>query len=170
MHIQRQIRPLAHGSAAFSLVETVLALGIMGLAITALLGLLPQGIEMSRQAANTAAETRIVDSIVGQLNAVPYSSLQASNGTELRYDDQGVLVSGTTEDDQSTFVARIVVTPVASGLFLPTLGSSAAERGITRVAIQIAQTPLKRFNFDAAAVNAPRSFTTIPIMLAPMAP
>jgi uncharacterized protein (TIGR02598 family) len=161
-------------SAAFSLVETVMALGIMGLAVTALLGLLPQGIEMSRKAANAAAETRIIDTIVSRLTAIPYSTLAAATGSfsAMRFDDQGVDVTNTPEEDQATFFASVTFPNGAAGGFvLPSSGSSAQpEAQMKRVKINIVQTPLRTFNFEAAAVNAPRSFSSVPIVLAPVSP
>lgn len=158
-----QIRRRLRG--AFSLVETVLALGIMGLAITALLGLLPQGIEMSRKAANAAAETRIVDTILGQLNSLPWTAVEAQNKKELHFDDQGVEVDGTGDMSQSTYFTRILVATGAAGLILPK--ASAGDSQMRRVQIQIVQTPLLRFNFDSAPS---KSYTTVPVVLAPMSP
>jgi len=160
--------------AAFSLVETVMALGIMGLAVTALLGLLPQGIEMSRKAANAAAETRIVDTIVSRLTAIPFTSLAtaAANFQSMHFDDQGVEVTNTPEADQSTYFASVTFPASAAGGFvLPSSGSGkVAEPQMKRVQINIVQTPLRTFNFAAAAVNAPRSFSTVPVVLVPVSP
>ena len=154
---------------AFSLVETVLALGIMGLAITALLGLLPQGIEMSRQAANAAAISRIVDTVVGQLSMVPFSDLQNQEGGQpLRFDDQGVLVTGTEDEDQSTFLVRIRSSNASGGAMqLP--GAVTNQVTMRKVLIQIVQTPLRTFDFDGAQLKAPRSFYTVPVVFAPLA-
>ncbi|MDB6137137.1 MAG: Verru Chthon cassette protein [Verrucomicrobiaceae bacterium] len=152
-------------SRAFSLVETVLALGIMALAITALLGLLPHGIEMTRKAANAAAETRIVDSIVGQLSNMPFTTLPAQDKKVLHFDDQGVVVDNTSDIIESTYLARVLVSQVVGGLLLP--GSNNGEAQMLRVQIQIIQTPLRQFNFDTAPS---KSFTTVPVVLAPMAP
>ncbi len=151
--------------AAFSLVETVLALGIMGLAITALLGLLPHGIEMSRKAANAAAEARIIDTIVGRLSNVPFASLPAQNNIEMHFDDQGVEVDGTADLLESTFFARVLVPTGTHGLTLP--GAAQSETTMRRIQIQIVQTALRRFNFDSAPS---KTFTTVPVVLSSMAP
>lgn len=151
--------------AAFSLVETVLALGIMGLAITALLGLLPHGLEMSRKAANSAAEARIIDTIVGKLSNIPFANLPAQNNLEMHFDDQGVEVDGTADLLESTFYARVLVPTGTQGLTLP--GSISRETTMRRIQIQIVQTALRRFNFDSAP---PKSFTTVPVVLSSMAP
>ena len=151
--------------AAFSLVETVLALGIMGLAITALLGLLPHGLEMSRKAANSAAEARIIDTIVGKLSNIPFTSLPAQNNLEMHFDDQGVEVDGTADLLESTFYARVLVPSGAAGLTLP--GAAVKETTMRRIQIQIVQTALRRFNFDSAPS---KTYTTVPVVLSSMAP
>ena len=164
-HIRKNV-----SSLAFSLVETVLALGIMGLAITALLGLLPQGIEMSRQAANAAAISRIVDTVVAQLSQVSFDDLaKQDSGLPLRFDDQGVLVTGTDDEDQSTYLVRLRSSNSNGGtMVLPP--SPAIQVTMRKVLIQIAQTPLRTFDFDAAQVKSPRSFYTMPVVFAPLAP
>ncbi len=155
-----------HRRAAFSLVETVLALGIMALAITALLGLLPHGIEMSRKAANAAAETRIVDTLLGQLNNVSFTALDTLDKKEFHFDDQGVAVDGSSDMSQSTYFVRILIGAGTAGLTLPGPGAK-PEPWMRKIQIQIVQTPLLRFNFENAP---PRSYSTVPVVLAASAP
>ena len=157
-----------HPRAAFSLVETVLALGIMALAITALLGLVPHGLEMSRKAANAASETRIVDTILGQLSNIPFNNVKDQDKMELHFDDQVEEVDDTVDANQSTYIARVLVANPPggpTGFTLP--GSPAGQAEMWRVQVQIVQSPLRHFNFDAAP---PKSFTTVPVVLAPLAP
>jgi uncharacterized protein (TIGR02598 family) len=66
-----KIRP----SFGFSLVETVIAIGIMGLAVTALLGLLPHGMEMAKKAGDEGARARILDSIRSDISHMTYSDV-----------------------------------------------------------------------------------------------
>ncbi len=151
-----------HGRRAFSLIETVLALGIMALAVTAMLGLLPHGIEMSRKAANAAAETRIVDTISAQLASMPFASLSLQDHKELHFDDQGVMVDGTVDASQATYFVRVLVlNPVGnSGITLP--GAITPEVKLLRVNIQIVQTPLIRYNFDT---QPPKNYRTVPLLI-----
>ena len=155
----------SHSHDGFSLIETVLALGIMALAITALLGLLPQGIEMSRKAANSAAETRILDTLTSQLTAMPYQSLIAQNMRQLHFDDQGIEVDNTQDLSLSTYFVRVLVPAAITGVVLP--GAIVPEPKLQRVNIQIVQTPLSTYNFDA---HSSKSFTTIPVLIAPQSP
>jgi type II secretory pathway pseudopilin PulG len=67
----------SRGSQGFSLVEVVLALGIVTFVIVALIGLLPVGL---RQASDSEKETRAVN-ILGAIAADRASSPAASNST-----------------------------------------------------------------------------------------
>lgn len=152
---------------AFSLIETVLALGIMGLAITALLGLLPHGIEMSRKAANASASSRIIDTLQARLASNSFKSLLAFTTEVLHFDDQGVILDGTGDLSSTVYIARVkgggpTSSPKAS---LP--GGTAPETTLLRFEIEIAPTPNLNFNFDTAP---PNSYDSTPILIGPMNP
>lgn len=145
----------------FSLVETVLALGIMGLAITALLGLLPHGIELSKRAANISAVSRIVSNITGRMSIMHFGNIAGIQTTRLMFDDQGSNIedSGGSEIDIA-FVAEVTVN--RAGAILP--GSSAPQSMVLPVVIKVAATPNRTFNFENAALS---SYQTIPLLIGP---
>lgn len=150
--------------AAFSLIETVLALGIMGLAITALLGLLPHGIQMSKKAADASAQSRIVDVISSRLAMLPFDQLEAQDNQRVLFDDQGVQLA--PQDSQSAiYVARVQVHAGNRSVILP--GGSSAEPLVARVVVQITNVPNPDFNFDSAS---PSSYQTVPLLLGPTNP
>lgn len=60
--------PAPSPSRAFSLPEVTLAIGILGLSLTALLGLIPSVMDNMRNASNLIAETRIVSEITGTIS------------------------------------------------------------------------------------------------------
>lgn len=154
----------ARSSAAFSLIETVLALGIMGLAVTALLGLLPHGIQMSKKAADNSAQSRIVDIVSSKLANMPFSDLLQQDNQRLFFDDQGVQLPD--QDAQSTiYVARVRVYGGNNSVILP--GGAAAEPLVARVVVQVTNVPNMNFNFDTAL---PESFQTIPLLFGPTNP
>jgi uncharacterized protein (TIGR02598 family) len=142
---------------AFSLVETVLALGILGLAITALLGLLPHGIEMTRRAANISAVSRITSSISSELSLIYFGSLRSIGRTRLLYDDQG---SKNLSAEFISYVAEVTV--VTAGAQLP--GDATPQQRIVPVQIRVAATPNRDFDFERAPAN---SYQTIPVLLGP---
>lgn len=149
----------------FSLVETVMALGIMGLAITALLGLLPHGIEMSRKAGNASAQARIVDTISTRLNNMNFGAIAAQNGVRMMFDDQGVQVDQADAAVSGVYVARVVVNGGGAGAKLP--GVATPQPLLQAVTVQVAPTPKFNFNFDGAN---PRTFQSMPLLLGPVIP
>ena len=58
-------------AAAFSLVEIVLALGVAGFCLIAILGLMPVGVQTNRNATSQTAATNIMAAIVADLRATP---------------------------------------------------------------------------------------------------
>jgi len=161
--------------AGFSLVEVVLAVGIMALGVVTILGLLPHGMEMSRKTANEQAETRIVDQMVGELQASDWDTMggvvavTSGNGVIRLFDDQGMEITGSSADiaESLTYVARVSVqfpnekgagTPRASGvIYIPAVGAGmpmSSNKGavlnnyIRRVRIEVATSPDPAFNFD----------------------
>lgn len=126
----------------FSLVETVLAMAVMSLAVTVLLGLLPHGLEMSRKAGVSAGESRATSEILGELSQVDWVNLASYERETFLFDDQGVRLNGRAAD-QIAYVARIrLPTPT----LLP--GSSIPQDDLRRVVIEIASTPDSRFAFS----------------------
>ncbi len=141
-------------AGGFSLVEVVLAVGIMALGIVTILGLLPHGLEMSRKTANEQAETRIVDNIVGELQASDWDTLGGvlTAGSALfQYDDQGLRLS-STQQQLTTYVARVRLENPSErddGTVLTGKDNAAVRnKFLRRVRIDVAATQSSQFNFD----------------------
>ena len=125
----------------FSLVETVLAMAVMSLAVTVLLGLLPHGLEMSRKAGISAGEARVTTEILGELSQVDWAALEGYDGDKFYFDDQGVRLDAG-DGPQIAYVVRVRL-PVP--LMLP--GAAVASGDLRRVVIEIASTPDTGFAF-----------------------
>jgi uncharacterized protein (TIGR02598 family) len=65
-------------TAAFSLVEVTLALGIAAFCLIAIFGLMPVGVQTNRNATSQTAATNIVAAVVADLRATPKTSLTSS--------------------------------------------------------------------------------------------
>lgn len=89
----------------FSLVEVTLAVAIAALAIITLLGLLPQGLEMSRKTSLLTANSSILEQIIRNLENMQWSSLPVSGTARKYFTDQGQEVS--SESKEISFVAEI---------------------------------------------------------------
>lgn len=89
----RSLRPASRSLAkGFSLVEVTLAVAIASLAIITLLGLIPQGLEMSRKTGLLTNNSHILEQIIRDLENTQFSLLPAPGAAtnQRRYfNDQG---------------------------------------------------------------------------------
>src|SRR5687768_5030772 len=84
------LTPLA-GSKGFSLVEIVLAIGIIAFAFVALFGLLPVGLKVFRESVDEANETWILQSLNSMAQTTEWSKLDAldhNRGGDIYYFDE----------------------------------------------------------------------------------
>ncbi len=155
----------------FSLAEVTIATGITAVALSTLLGLIPQGLTNIRQAGELAAESRITTHILG---AVTQSRWQSQAGVDTlattfdrrRYffDDQGIAIESESPGPDLAYVAEVRVPD--KDVLLPTSGAT-AESGdpndpyLRRVTVKVASIANEDFNFDRALPLAYRSHTTL---------
>lgn len=140
-------------SSGFSLVEVTLAVAIATLAILTLLGLLPQGLEMSRKTGVLSTGSNIVEQIVRDLENTEFALLPSQQTGEggdgpnvlpvisRRYfDDQGQQLN---EDDSNiSYVAEIDFSLPAA---LPQ--TEQTQKYLRRVIIRIAPSSVPSFKF-----------------------
>ena len=135
--------------SGFSLVEVTLAVAIAALALITLLGLLPQGLEMSRKTSQLTNNSNILEQIIRDLENAQYSTLPAAK-VRRYFNDQGSEVQ--QGDDNITFVAEIDPEQLA---FLPLADAQMSyanafnnNRGnLRRVVIRVATTSSPDFQF-----------------------
>lgn len=75
--------------SAFTLIETVLAIGVVSFAFVALMGLLPCGLQIFRKAMDTTLEGQIVQHLVGKISQTPYDELGQLQGRSFWFDEAG---------------------------------------------------------------------------------
>lgn len=125
--------------SGFSLVEVTLSVAIAALALITLLGLLPQGLEMSRKTSELTNNSNIIEQIIRDLENAQYTTLPV---TKVRryFNDQGSEVQ--QGDDNITFVAEIDPEQPAA---LPRMETS--QPYLRRVIIRVATTSSPNFQF-----------------------
>ena len=173
----RSEHPAPHrtGRSGFSLVEVTISVAIAALGFVTLLGLLPQGLEMSRQAANLAAESRITELLSGELQSTPWTDLTWSGYGPLRYfNDQGIEIpaADVQSDDGLAFTLSYVVSvqlpAQALDMRLPagskSAGNNQSENHLRRAKICVAATSNPRFDF--AKVPAAMRLRTYTVLVA----
>ena len=119
---------------AFSLVEVTMALGIAAFAFTALLGMLPIGLNLFRTATDSSVTTRIVQKISGDLQQTDFDSLSQSGNQTFYFDEQGTT---RKSKDNAIYWAQVQIVPTTK---LPG-ASSQPSSDLARVVIQVARNP-----------------------------
>jgi uncharacterized protein (TIGR02598 family) len=111
----------------FSLVEVAMAMAILSVAMTAILGLLPYVLDNLRVAGNITAEVRIVSEVTGRIElsdwgspgAAPYgwTNLPAILSARWYYDDQANRIISTDPQfaQRLTYIAEAQLTPASGG-------------------------------------------------------
>lgn len=79
--------------AAFTLVETVLAIGMVSTVLIALLGLLPTGMDIMGEAGQRTVGARVAQQLMSEMQASPFVDLESFDGETRYFDDQGTEVS-----------------------------------------------------------------------------
>jgi uncharacterized protein (TIGR02598 family) len=104
------------GVKAFSLVEVVLAIGVVSFAMMAMLGTLPVGLKSSQQSRGQVATANIARQLQGELQQISFAGASQDTLTVETLADQSLYYSleGTKTDAGSAYyVANFAVTNVA---------------------------------------------------------
>lgn len=125
--------------AGFSLVEVTLAVAIAALAIITLLGLLPQGLEMSRKTGLITTNSYILEQIVRDLENAQWANIPTTKVRKY-YNDQGTEVA--QDSPEITFVAEVDYTQTAA---LPK--QSTTQPYLRRVIVRVANSGSPAFVF-----------------------
>jgi uncharacterized protein (TIGR02598 family) len=92
------------GDAGFSLVEVVLAIGIVAFAFLPLLGLMPIGLSTSRQAIDTTIEAQIIQQMTSQAQQTDFSSLSTlASSTPTCFDANGNITTASSAMYKASF-------------------------------------------------------------------
>lgn len=147
--------PRSKGQTGFSLVEVTLALGIAALGIIAVLGLMPQGLEMSRKTGEMTAHKQITEQIVRDLEQRNWNALAASTSQVTKYyDDQGAETNANSPTQ--AIIAKYQIVNLSAKSSLP-MGST-TEPFLRKAVVKIATTTDPTFDFSD---NNRRNYVTV---------
>ena len=123
----------------FTMVETVIAVGIVATVMLAMVSLLPLGISTLKDASARQADARIVQTLVGVYQMQDWASVEQQETTEAAkdfyFDDKGLLVEKT--DQSQIYTARVTI------IGPPTVpGDSRPNPFMRRMEIYISDRPL----------------------------
>jgi len=144
----------------FTLVEVTLAIGIISFAFVAMFGMLPVGLNVSRQAMDTTIEAQIVQQMKTQALQTDFSQLSelGKPGDELYFDDQGKAV----EAAQAVYKAGYMKVPDTT--VLPGGGAASVTSKLATVTIYVVNTKgsASRAQADATSKEAKKFTILIP--------
>ena len=95
----------------FTLVETVLALGIVATVMVTLMALLPTGMDIMKEAGTNTVGARIANQLVSEIQLSDYEKIQQWNGKEYYFDDMGTELTKNDQESKNRriYTARIEV-------------------------------------------------------------
>lgn len=147
MHAPSRGRSFIASVRGFSLVEVLMAIGIVAISVLTVVGLLPHGLEVSRKTGDLAYKTRIFQQIVSEYQAMPWSVITGTGAGKVRreYDYQGVPIETSKDKSFVTFVAEaeVMTTPV----MLPVVGGTGDNDNLRYLVVRIATTGDSSFSF-----------------------
>lgn len=119
--------PRHRRQAAFSLIEVLLAVGIVAMAFIPLLGLLPSGLRAMHAAVDQTVTSQIVQRVAGEVQQADFDGIDSS--TDYRYFDEEAVELDPTQKSKTIYQARSVVLLDAS------------QPHLKRILVQVARNP-----------------------------
>ena len=145
--------------SGFSLVEIVVAVGIVATVMVALLGMIPTGLNAVNEAADTMAEIRIAQKIMGEIQMTEWDDLDEWDDGALYYDNEGSLLE-TPEKNKIRYTCRV---EIDDEFQLP--GTGAVNDLVRNITIKISSKRGGTIDFsDTAPTSEYRSFSTVSVM------
>jgi uncharacterized protein (TIGR02598 family) len=140
-------------AAAFTLVEIVLALAIIATAFVAILGLLPAGLDASRQAANSTVVAAVLDDVHQRLQNQPLTAGPVAF-SPVFYDDRGIYIA--PDADPATQARRLYRADISIVNWTQQPANTSALRPVT-IALSW---PVNPPSGEAIGKENPRTFVT----------
>ena len=152
--------PASRSASGFSLVEVALAVAIAAVGIITCLGLLPEGLEMSRRTAQMAINSNILEQLIRDVENAGWPYLNTQTGRVKKYfNDQGSEVAADARD--LTYLVEIDYSNLA---YIPAATSDLqTQSNLKRLVIRIATTTNPNFEFNG---KNPALYTTFNYLVA----
>jgi uncharacterized protein (TIGR02598 family) len=148
----------------FSLVEVVIALGIVATVMIALLALLPLGMDALREAADLSVQSRIAQDLIGDVQQADWRSLERYRNELRYYDGEGISLL-TAGSGQRLYTAKIEF-PVSNDgrVNLPGLDKNDYAK---KIVVKVAFTPPGQeiVDWEAKGKKKKRSFRAYPTVV-----
>lgn len=152
----------------FSLPEATISIGIAALGLTAVLGLLPQGLTTLKKAGDIATETRITQQILSTIAASEWVDATGKDllvteygGRRFYFDDLAVELDTTPDNMDVAYVAEVQLPP--RDVALPATGPAAdpADPFLRRVIVKVGQSTGTEIDFKDAPSSTFRTYASV---------
>ncbi len=134
----------------FSLPEVTIAVGIAALGLVALLGLMPQGLEMARKTGELTAHRQIVEQITRDLEQTSWPDLTTmsglTNGNVKAFSEQGIEVQLGAAN--TSYIANVRIFALTAQLPQGKGGAPRNEYFLRKIVTRIATTTNISYDFD----------------------
>lgn len=156
--------------SGFSLVEVTIAVAIAALGFITLMGLLPTGINMAREAGQMSTGARIIQKLSGEMQFAAWEDINWKGYSPPRYfTSEGTEISAAETSNPGelatliSYVASVQVPDQPLDVILPGTGAGAQKPAqyLRRVRICVASTSDPAFNFASASPMRVTSATAI---------
>lgn len=171
-------------SRGFSLIEVIVAMGIVATVMVGLIGIMPAGVESLHDASTTSIQSRIVQELISDAQQSDWSSKPAPTGTvpqpkltdllgpsnTRRYDSQGTLITNLGAGKTASY-ATLMVADESNNKKPIILNYSAGYSHLKKVTIYVEFTPGGRQPLFADGLNdakRARFIRTYSVLLANM--
>ena len=149
--------PPRKATSAFTLVEVVIAIGIISTVLIALVGILPVGVSTVQKAKNLSIEARIAHNIIGEVQLSDWENLQQFNGETRYFDDQATELDNGVADPRQVYSALIEI-PEQD----PTIPGARPNPNLRRVIVKVTDRPGDQ---NLNVPSDPRLFRTFATMV-----
>ncbi len=125
-----------HLRAGFSLVEVVIALGVVSFAFFTLVCLMPVGLKTMHDAMDTTTEGMIVQQIASEARLGSFTNLEADYNNQTFYcDDDGSNLTNTSSATSVFKIAATVTSPAYPGSAVTTVSAISNNIQMLRLAV-----------------------------------
>ena len=150
--------PPKRAQSAFSLIEIVVAVGIVATVMVALLGMIPTGLNTVNRAADTMAEIRIAQQILGEIQVSDFNSIEEWASSDIYYDRDGIQL----EDNDPLLQKYTARVEIENGVTLP--NKIKENDYCKRITVKISSKRGSVDFTDEAPLNEYRQFSTVSVM------
>ncbi len=82
-------------------------MGVVAFSMVSIMGLLPVGLNLSKQAMTNTVESQIIQTVTNDLLLTNFSNISTSTALTYQYDNEGRIISTTASSSQAIYTAQV---------------------------------------------------------------